>query len=92
MHTYEGKSATFHYNSELYGSVSIIKENQEVKVSGKDLLDFVAEYVRSKKIEQLEQMTSKELLCGLESRLNKDIEYHDDQIAELFDALMNWNM
>ncbi len=67
MHTFKGnEGATFNYNSDFSGDV-IIKDinNNEVKVEGSDILEFVALcYVQGKKIERLEQADYKELLTG----------------------------
>lgn len=67
MHTFEGnEGTTFNYNSDLSGEV-IIKDvnNNEVKVEGSDILEFIAFcYVQGKKIERLEQADYEELLTG----------------------------
>lgn len=67
MHTFNGKKTTIHYNSDMSGDCVIFNKEteQKVEVSCEDILEFVAEYVRSQKIGKLEQMGSKEIL-GLE--------------------------
>lgn len=67
MHTFEGKSCRIHFNSDMSGDIHIVKKDsdKEIKVDGQDILDFVANYVRSEKISTLEQMEMKEIL-GLE--------------------------
>ena len=54
MHTYEGKSATFHFDSGLEDGDLIIydkKTNQEIRINANDILDLVAhEYGLPKKI------------------------------------------
>ena len=67
MHTYNGNSCRIHYNSDMSGEVCINSKtsDKEITVDAQDILDFVAEYVRSQKIGKLEQMTNKEIL-GLE--------------------------
>lgn len=64
MHSFHGKTCTIHFDADMSGDVCIVdlKNNTEVRVSGNDILDFVAEYVRGEKISQLEQMSSKEVL------------------------------
>lgn len=56
----------FHYNSDMSGNVLITnvynEKYQFVEISGSDILEFVAEFIRSKKISQLEQMNTKEIL------------------------------
>jgi hypothetical protein len=67
VHTFKGdKGAIFNYNSDFSGDV-FIKDvnNNDVKVEGSDILEFVAFcYVQSKKIERLEQADCEELLTG----------------------------
>jgi hypothetical protein len=67
MITFKGhKGIIFNYNSDFSGDV-IIKDtnNDEVKVEGSDILEFVAFcYVQGKKIEMLEQAAYEELLTG----------------------------
>lgn len=67
MHTFHGKKTRIHYNSDMSGNIIIQHKDYELELSvlGEDILDFVAEYVRSQKISKLEQMDSKKLL-GLE--------------------------
>ena len=67
MHTFKGKKTTIHYNSDMSGDCIIFNKEteQEVVVPCEDILEFVADYVRSRKIGKLEQMDSKEIL-GLE--------------------------
>ena len=67
IHTFNGKKTRIHYNSDMSGNIIIQHKYYELELSilGEDILDFVAEYVRSQKISKLEQMDSKEIL-GLE--------------------------
>ena len=63
MITVKTKTAYFISDSKLSGDVIIMgKENGEVRVSGLDLLHFVADKVRTEKIEELEQMSAKQIL------------------------------
>ena len=68
MHTFNGKETIIHYDSDVATGKVIIRNKHydlELSVSGEDIIDFVAEYVREEKIGKLEQMNSKEVL-GLE--------------------------
>ena len=53
-----------HYNGDFSGEVTICNKNDntEVHVDAQDLIDFIAEYVRSKRISRLENMGSDEIL------------------------------
>ena len=64
MHTFNGKSCNIHYNSDFSGKAIIYNKNDhtEMCVDSQDLINFVAEYVRSKKVSQLENMNSDEIL------------------------------
>lgn len=64
MHTFEGSSCRIHFNSDMSGEIHIAEKNsdKEIKVDGQDMLDFVANYVRSQKISILEQMETKDVL------------------------------
>lgn len=67
MHTFEGRSCRIHFNSDMSGNIHIVEKDsdKEIKVGGQDILDFVANYIRSERISKLEQMETKEIL-GLE--------------------------
>lgn len=67
MRTFNVKKTTIHYNSDMSGNCIIFNNEteQEVEVPCEDILDFVANYVRSQKIGKLEQIDSKKIL-GLE--------------------------
>ena len=66
MMNFVGENGTIiNYNSDLSGQVRIVSAydtGKELEVSGEDLLEFVAEYVRNKKIASIEQMDTEELL------------------------------
>ncbi len=64
MHSFHGKSCNIHFNSDMSGELFIInkKTEEQVVVSAEDILMFVAEYVRRKKISELENMSSENLL------------------------------
>lgn len=66
MHTYDTKSATFHFNGGLKDSDLIIfdkKTGKEIRIDSNDVIELVAyKYVMSEKISKLEQMSPEELL------------------------------
>lgn len=65
MRTYEGSSCIIHYNSDLSGDVEIvtgIHGESSISVSGKDLLDFVANFVRDKQMSILENSSTEDIL------------------------------
>lgn len=64
MHTFNGKEITIHYDSDMSGYCDIIDKETEqgLTVPCEDILDFVANYVRSQKIGKLEQMETKDIL------------------------------
>lgn len=65
MHTFKGKSCSIFHNSDLSGNVKIVTgvygENS-LEVLGEDLLDFVANFVRDKRISDLEQASTDDIL------------------------------
>lgn len=66
MHTFNGDSCNIHYNSDFSGEAIIYNKNDhtEIRVDSQDLINFVAEYVRSKKVSRLENMNSNEIFGG----------------------------
>jgi hypothetical protein len=64
MHSQKHGGLQFTHNGDYSGEVEInnLDENVVMTVDMQDLLDFVAEYVRSKRISELEQMSTKKLL------------------------------
>lgn len=65
MHTFEGKTCRIHHNSDLSGEIIINPYDGgdlEIRVDAQDILDFVADYVKSEKIARIEQMGTKEVL------------------------------
>jgi len=63
MHTFipPGKRCVFNFNSDLSGNVLIRVSDREIEVPGDDLLGFIANYVRNRRISQLEQATAEEI-------------------------------
>lgn len=63
MHSFNGKSCTIHYNSDFSGEAIVYNKNDntEMRVETQDLINFVAEYVRTKKVSHLENMNSDEI-------------------------------
>jgi hypothetical protein len=66
VHTIITGFHTFHYNSDLSGQVLITRTsgNQEeaYRVNGSELVAFVAEWVRRKKIAEIESQDAAEIL------------------------------
>lgn len=65
LRTYEGSSCIIHYNSDLSGDVEIvtgIHGESSISVSGKDLLDFVANFVRDEQMSILENSSTEDIL------------------------------
>lgn len=63
MHFFLGTEGTeFNYNSDLSGEVIIKVQNEVIRVPGDDLLEFVASYVRSRKISKLEDLDYTDVL------------------------------
>ena len=68
MHTFEGKSAVFHFDGGLKGGELIVVSkvtNEQVTIDADDAIALVAyEFVLSEKISKLEQASPEELLLG----------------------------
>lgn len=62
MHSFHGDNVVIHHNGDYSGERIIQQEGKEIRMNTSDLIDFVAEYVRSQKIGQLEQIDNKDLL------------------------------
>ena len=62
MITFECENSIFHYNSDMSGKVIIISVGNEIEINGKDILDFVANYVRDRKISMLESEDTNKIL------------------------------
>ena len=64
MHTYKGKSLIIHHDGDYKGECYIVdnETKTQIKVSCEDLLEFAAEYVRTKRISEIEKMDTNELL------------------------------
>ena len=72
MHTYNGNSCRIHYNSDMSGEVCINSKtsDKEITVDAQDILDFVANYMRSKRIEKNEKMETETILMGTDDILD----------------------
>ncbi len=65
MHTYIGEAATFNYNSDFSGEIGVRTPDGELRIPGKDILEFVAHcYVVRARISRIENMDWEELLRG----------------------------
>ena len=61
MHSSKINKTQFHYNSDMSGEVIIMVNDQEVRVEGNDLIEFVLDRLRDEKIGQLEDMETDDL-------------------------------
>ena len=68
MH-FAGESCAINYRGDLSGKTGISVSDPEgdgkyitIEVDGKDLLDFVVEYIKDKKISELKQMETEEFI------------------------------
>lgn len=66
MHSFTTRRCNFLYNSDMSGKVQIctFASGKEFFVDGKDLLAFLANYVRNMKIAKIEQQSDFEVLFG----------------------------
>lgn len=65
MHSLVTGFHTFHYNSDLSGKVTIVRTHngdERIEVNGSELIAFVAELVRRKKISNIESQDIDSLL------------------------------
>lgn len=65
MHSFYGKSVNIHYDSDLISGECIIvnkESGEEIRVSGSDILDCVAQYVKDKRISELENANTAKIL------------------------------
>ena len=62
MHTFESSSVRFHHNGDFSGEAIIVdkQSSAEFRVPFDDLKDFVAEYVRDRKIGHVEETSENE--------------------------------
>lgn len=68
MHTFDGDSCIIVHHSDLSGDMHIKSKlggGAAMQIKGEDLLHFIADYVRMKKISALEQASAEEIL-GIE--------------------------
>lgn len=67
MRSFKGKSCLINYNSDMSGDLSISKlgDESEIVIQAADIISFVAEYVRSNKITELERMSDEEIISNI---------------------------
>ena len=65
-HTHTFLNTRFIANSDMSGDITAIdlRTKKEIEIDGEDFKNFIAEYVRTKRIERLERMSTEELLGG----------------------------
>jgi hypothetical protein len=63
MHTFEADSGTrIHYNSDYSGDVIITTVTDRIELPCKDILDFVASYIRANRIDAVANLSTEDLL------------------------------
>lgn len=65
MHSFHGKSVNIHYDADIKSGECIIinkETGEEIRANGRDLLNFVAEYVREQKIVKIESAGTTDIL------------------------------
>ncbi len=63
MHTYKSIYGTiFNYNSDFSGNIEITCGLQKCSIPAVDMLDCVAEYIKTIRISEIESMSYKEVL------------------------------
>ncbi len=64
MHTFEGREIRILHHGDYHGNCQIVNKitNQKIEVSSEDILGYAAEYIRSKRIQELEMMDREDLL------------------------------
>lgn len=64
MHTFEGKTIRIIHHGDCQGYCVLINKatDENMEIDSEDLLAYVAEYIRSERIQKIESMTVKDLL------------------------------
>lgn len=64
MHTFKGDKVNIFYNGDYSGEIEIVNKDsrERLKIDFEEILEFVSEYVRNKKIEEIENMDYKDIL------------------------------
>jgi hypothetical protein len=64
MHTFKGESCRIHHNSDMSGDLHIIKSHTEeqIVIEAEDILKFVAEYIRSERVGEIESKDWREFV------------------------------
>jgi hypothetical protein len=58
-HTSILNKTTFNFNSDMSGDITIKNDKGELEVDGKDLIQFIVNYLKKEKIRYLENMDFK---------------------------------
>ncbi len=64
MHTFDGETIKIHHDYDIKGGNCIIIEKEsgnEIRCNGDDLLDFIALYIKNKKISKLEMANTDDI-------------------------------
>lgn len=64
MHTFKGNKINIFHNGDYSGEIKIINKatSESMEIESEEIFKFVAEYVRSKKIQEVEGMNYNDLL------------------------------
>ena len=64
MHSFSGKTVTIFHNGDYSGDFILLEKNSnnEIKIDGEDLFNFLAGYIRTEKIREIENMNLNELI------------------------------
>lgn len=64
MHTFNGNKTRIHFNSDFSGDCEIVEKetSKSVNVPCDEIIEFVAHYVRTQKIDRIWKMSDKDVL------------------------------
>jgi len=87
MHTFNGEKTRI-IHSDFHGECTIrnIETKEEISATCEDLLAFAAEYIRSERINALEQMDTEELLGISKVYKSKEINYKPEMKDDKYDS------
>lgn len=92
MHTFKTDKTVIHYNSDMSGNVVLTNKEtgNEIEIPCSDLLDFVAAYIKVRKISNLENMTTIEILGIPEhNNISEDNNFYIEELTSCKDSLIN---
>lgn len=92
MHTFKTDKTVIHYNSDMSGNVVLTNKEtgNEIEIPCSDLLDFVAAYIKERKISRLENMETIEILGIPEhNNISEDNNFYIEELTSCKDSLIN---